>query len=235
MTLLLVSPKNLSEAISAYKGGADIIDIKNPEEGSLGANFPWVISEIREAIPDDTPISATIGDVPYLPGTVSLAAYGVAKSGADIIKVGIKGPQKRKEAVDLMKKIVKAVCENSPKVVACGYGDYKRCGTINPILIPEVTYESGSDIAMLDTAIKDGNPLTRFLSYEKLEDFIQKSHSLGLQATLAGSLGPKEILNLKNLDLDIVGVRGAVCQNRDRRKGMISKESVKKLKSLLED
>lgn len=37
---LLVSPINKEEAIAAYKGGADIIDVKNPKEGSLGANFP---------------------------------------------------------------------------------------------------------------------------------------------------------------------------------------------------
>ena len=40
---LLVSPMNVQEAIASEQGGADIIDVKNPREGSLGANFPWVI------------------------------------------------------------------------------------------------------------------------------------------------------------------------------------------------
>lgn len=235
MTLLLVSPKNLSEAMAAYEGGADIIDIKNPEEGSLGANFPWVISEIREAIPSDVPVSAAIGDVPYLPGTASLAAYGILKSGADIIKVGIKGPKDKEEAVDLMEKVVRSARENSSKVVVCGYGDYERSETIHPMLIPEVAQESGADIAMLDTAVKDGKPLTHFLDYEELDDFIQKSRSLGLQAALAGSLGFEEISNLNDLNPDIIGVRGAVCRNNDRRKGMISEEPVRELKRLLED
>jgi uncharacterized protein (UPF0264 family) len=40
--LLLISPINTQEAREAINGGADIIDVKNPKEGSLGANFPWV-------------------------------------------------------------------------------------------------------------------------------------------------------------------------------------------------
>lgn len=37
---LLVSPMNMEEAQAALAGGADILDVKNPKEGSLGANFP---------------------------------------------------------------------------------------------------------------------------------------------------------------------------------------------------
>lgn len=235
MTLLLVSPKNLSEAITASKGGADIIDVKNPEEGSLGANYPWVISEIRDSVPSDIPVSAAIGDFPYLPGTASLAAYGVLKSGADIIKVGIKGPSDKVEAIDLMEKVVESVGDEISKIVVCGYGDYERSETINPLVIPEVAEESGSDIAMLDTAVKDGRPLTDFLGYDELDNFIQKSRSLDLQSALAGSLGFEEVQNLSELNPDILGVRGAVCKNGDRRSGIFTEAPVRKLKRLLED
>ena len=88
MTLLLISPRNMEEALAAIRGGADILDIKNPEEGSLGANFPWIITEVRQAVPVSIPISAAIGDFPDLPGSAALAAFGALKAGADIIKVG---------------------------------------------------------------------------------------------------------------------------------------------------
>ena len=42
---LLVSPSSISEAHCSI--AADIIDVKKPSEGSLGANFPWVIREIK--------------------------------------------------------------------------------------------------------------------------------------------------------------------------------------------
>ncbi len=35
---LLVSPYTVEEAGEVLKGRADIIDVKNPKEGSLGAN-----------------------------------------------------------------------------------------------------------------------------------------------------------------------------------------------------
>ena len=89
--LLLISPINTEEALEAIEGGADIIDVKNPKEGSLGANFPWVIRSIRELTPKNMLVSATLGDVPYKPGTVSLAAAGAVVSGADYIKVGLYG------------------------------------------------------------------------------------------------------------------------------------------------
>ena len=42
---LLVSPSSTEEAKRSLS--ADIIDVKKPSEGSLGANFPWVIREIK--------------------------------------------------------------------------------------------------------------------------------------------------------------------------------------------
>ena len=48
---LLVSVVNENEVAAAVEGGADIIDVKNPAEGALGANFPRVIRAVRKATP----------------------------------------------------------------------------------------------------------------------------------------------------------------------------------------
>ncbi|CAM5334467.1 hypothetical protein SGLAM104S_07098 [Streptomyces glaucescens] len=81
--LLLISPDGVEEALDCAKAAEylDIVDVKKPDEGSLGANFPWVIREIRDAVPADKPVSATVGDVPYKPGTVAQAALGAVVSG----------------------------------------------------------------------------------------------------------------------------------------------------------
>lgn len=236
LTLLLISPKDVDEALAAIKGGADILDIKNPEEGSLGANFPWVIAEIRRAVPEEIPISAAIGDFPNLPGSAALAAFGAVKAGANMVKIGLKGPRDAKSAAYLVEQVVKAVrgADESAKVVICAYGDFKRAGTIEPILMPKIASEAGADVAMLDTAIKDGKPLTNFLRAEELKDFIDKAHSHGIWAALAGSLGLKELRELKQLNPDVVGIRGAACEGGDRKKGRISEEHVRMLKKILE-
>ena len=106
---LLVSPINTEEAVSACNGGADIIDVKNPKEGSLGANFPWVIKEVKDSIDSKKPISATIGDFNYKPGTASLAAYGAASSGAEYIKVGLYDIQTEEQAYDMLENITNSV------------------------------------------------------------------------------------------------------------------------------
>ena len=108
---LLISPKTIEEAKIVISNQVDYIDCKNPEEGSLGANFPWIIKKMKSLIPANSPqlLSATIGDFPNLPGSASLAALGAAVSGADIIKVGLKGPKDARTGINLMKKVVKAV------------------------------------------------------------------------------------------------------------------------------
>jgi len=67
---LLISIKSVEEALIVKNSKFDILDIKNPAEGSLGANFPGVIKEIIERSPNRV-ISAAGGDLPGLPGLSS--------------------------------------------------------------------------------------------------------------------------------------------------------------------
>ncbi len=237
MTKLLVSPRSVEEARTATGPNVDIIDVKNPDEGSLGANFPWIISQIREEVPDEIPISAAIGDFPDLPGSASLAALGALEAGANIIKVGLKGSKSPEAATKLMSSVSKSIRENSEEaeVVACAYGDYRRADTLDPAELPEVGEEADVDFVMVDTAIKDGKPVTDFLSLEDLRAFTKNAHSLNLKVALAGSLGPEEVKDLLELGPDVIGVRGAVCERGDRDEGRITEERIRKLRGVFED
>ncbi|MFX0202913.1 MAG: (5-formylfuran-3-yl)methyl phosphate synthase, partial [Candidatus Hodarchaeota archaeon] len=91
----LVSARDFDEVHQIIQGRADIIDLKNPDEGSLGAGDPLLIFETCQLV-KGTPnieVSAAIGDVPHLPGTISLAAIGTAMLGVDYVKVGLYGPK----------------------------------------------------------------------------------------------------------------------------------------------
>lgn len=228
---LLISPINEAEAKQAIAGGADIIDIKNPLEGALGANYPWVIKNIKQSIPQPLEVSCAIGDAPNLPGTISLAAYGAASLGVDYIKVGLFGVKTVEEAVFLLKQVVKASKECNPavKVVAAGYADAEKIGTINPSLIPEIAHQASADVAMLDTATKDGTNLFTYQTKEQLKAFVNKAHSLGLQAALAGSLRKQDLATVYGLGADIAGLRGAACTGSDRNRGHITCELVSEL------
>jgi uncharacterized protein (UPF0264 family) len=225
------------EALEAVAGGADIIDVKNPDEGSLGANFPWIVRQIRKLAPRHIEVSATIGDMPNLPGTASFAALGAAVSGANYVKVGLLGPRSLDEAVFLMHSVVRTVKEYDAKVnvVAAAYADWERAGTINPLLVPEIVKKSSSHVAMIDTKVKDGKRLFDFLSLDDLRDFASRSHEMGILSALAGSLQKEDIPLLAGLNVDIIGVRRAACEGIDRVSGRVSRQKVRDLASLVKE
>lgn len=235
--LLLISPINTEEALEAIEGGADIIDVKNPKEGSLGANFPWVIKSIREMTPKDMLVSATLGDVPYKPGTVSLAALGASVSGADYIKVGLYGTKNYDEGLEVMENVVKTVNDYNKDaiVVASGYADAHRVGAVDPMEIPKIAADAGADLAMVDTAVKDGKTLFDFMNEEKISQFNEKIHDYGLKSALAGSVKKEQLQTLYNLGCDVVGIRGAACVGGDRNSGKIHRSAVIELKEMIEN
>lgn len=235
--LLLISPINAEEALESIEGGADIVDVKNPKEGSLGANFPWVIKNIREITPKGMHVSATLGDVPYKPGTVSLAAAGAVVSGADYIKVGLYGTKNYDEALEVMKNVVKSVREfdEDALIVASGYADAHRVGAVDPMEIPRVASDAGADLAMVDTAVKDGKTLFDFMDVEKLQKFNDTIHDYGLKSALAGSVKKDQLKLLYDIGCDVVGIRGAACTGGDRNNGSIHRTAVKELKDLIEN
>ena len=219
------------EAVEAIAGGADIIDVKNPKEGPLGANFPWVIRHIRQVTPANIEVSCTLGEAPNRPGSMALASLGAATTGVNYIKAGLYGLKTLEDAVYLMQSVTKAAKEynSSIKVVASGYADANRISTVEPLLVPEIARESQADVAMLDTAIKDGKTLFTFLTKSQLQCFVDAAHSYGLKAALAGSLQKEDLPAVYALGADVVGLRGAACTLSDRVNGQITREKVQEL------
>ena len=227
---LLVSVIDKTEAMESVKGGAHIIDVKNPKEGSLGANFPYVIRQIKRVVPENLEFSATIGDLPNLPGTASLAALGAAVSGVDYVKVGLFGVKNSEEATVLMTEVVRAVKEydRGLKTIASGYADFRTFGCVTPLKLPMIAHRAEADGVLVDVKIKNGRDnLFSFLNDEQLRTFVTQAHDCNLLAALAGSLDTHDIQRIHNLGADIIGVRGAVCTRKDRVSGKLEREKVK--------
>ena len=226
---LLVSVVNKKEALSSINGGADIIDVKNPKEGSLGANFPRIIKQVKQVTPKNLELSATIGDLPNLPGTASLAALGAAVSGVDYVKAGLFGVKNCEEATTLMNEVVRGIkdYDNGVKTIASGYADFRTVGCLNPLDLPIVAHKTGADGVLVDVKIKDNRSnLFSFLTDEELKELVDKAHDYNLVAALAGSLDTIDIPRIYSLGADIIGVRGAVCAKKDRVSGKLEQEKV---------
>jgi len=215
----MVSVTSPEEAVEAVKGGANIIDVKNPVEGALGANLPWITAKVRDAVERDIEVSGTLGDLPYLPGTVSLAALGAALCRVNYVKIGLLGPKSEEEVLNILRAVSQTFKEFglNIKVVAAGYADYVEQGSLNPLMLPMLAAEAGVWGVLIDVRGKDERGLFDHLSYGDLKKFVKESHLFGLNAALAGSLGSKDAQTMIDLDVDVIGVRRGVCTFRNDR------------------
>jgi (5-formylfuran-3-yl)methyl phosphate synthase len=211
---LLVSVVSAEEARRAVAGGADIVDIKDPGEGALGAPSPGVLSEVVRAVAGVVPVSVALGDLPDLPHTAALAARGAALSGAAYVKVGLRGARELDRAVAMMRAVSDAVGDRAA-VIAAAYAD---AGTLDPpalspAWLPALVERTGIAGALVDTFVKDGRGLYAWLSEAELTNLIVGTRRVGGSFAIAGQLRLGE---LGRIDADLVGVRSAVCQGGDR-------------------
>jgi uncharacterized protein (UPF0264 family) len=211
---LLVSVADAREARVAVEGGVDIVDVKNPAEGALGAPAPGVIERVREVVPPDRPVSAAIGDLPNMPGTAALAALGAARSGAAYVKVGLWGASTTDEAVAVLGAARGAV-NGGAAVIAAAYADAERVptGPLPPGAVVEAARRAGVEGCLLDTAVKDGRGLFEWLASEALEALVAEGHAAGLEMALAGALRADELSAVRATGADIAGVRAAACRD----------------------
>lgn len=229
---LLISVVGVAEVGAAVSGGADIVDVKNPHEGSLGAAAPHVVRAVRVATPVAVPVSAAIGDVPDLPGMAALAAAGAASCGVEYVKVGLRGPSDEASALRLLRAVCRAAAEAArpPRVMAAGYADADAVGALPPLLLPAVAAAAGAHGCMLDTACKDGGTLFSALRDDDLRRFVEDCRRRSLVSALAGSLSERDLPRLTAIAPDIVGFRGAACGG-DRLSGQVDASAVRRLKA----
>ena len=211
---LLVSVVSAVEARRAVAGGADIVDVKDPSEGALGAPALSVLSEVDRAVGGAAPLSVALGDLPDLPHTAALAARGAALGGAAYVKVGLRGVRELDRAVAVMSAVAEAVGPDTA-VIAAAYADGPALDppALAPAWLPALVERTGIAGALVDTFVKDGRGLYAWLSQTELADLIARTRAAGGGFAIAGQLRLGE---LRRVDADIVGVRSAVCHAGDR-------------------
>jgi len=227
---VLISPVSYEEALSIIDTGVDIIDVMNVNEGSLGAQFPWHTREVVELTrKHGIKTSATLGDLPFKPGTAALAGYGAANTGVTYIKAGLYGLNTYEQACEMMDAVRRAVrmVSDTADVVAAGYADWRRFRGLSPYDLVRAASDTQCDVVMVDTAIKDGTTLFNNMFFGEIREFVDQVKRAGLAVALAGSLTYEHADLLFELDPTLIGVRGAVCGGNDRN-SMISPEKTRK-------
>lgn len=211
MTRLLASVTNVEEAMIALDGGADIIDLKNPHEGALGALPMAAIRDIVRYVDGRRLLSATIGNLPMNPEQIVEKVIQTAEAGVDIVKIGLFGRDGHEECIGALA----PHAAGGIRIVAVMFADMSPTFELLPLL-----EKSGLYGVMLDTSEKSGRRLVHWLDEGTLSRFVAEGRKHHLLTGLAGSLVQDDIPMLASLHPDYLGFRGGLCVDSNRKAGV---------------
>jgi len=222
---MLASVSNVIEAEIVLYAGVDIIDIKDPGKGVLGAVRHNIVNDIVNKIAGRCLTSATIGDLPMHAECIADAISAMAETGVDIVKVGVFSKTLTTEVLSAIKR----QAENNIDIVMVFFADKKP--TLDSITMLDDACIMG---VMLDTADKNKGSLRTICSDEQLKRFIIEARSAGLMTGLAGSLKIVDIEPLLILAPDYLGFRGALCRQH-QRENTIDFMAVRRIRAMVPD
>jgi uncharacterized protein (UPF0264 family) len=224
MTKLLVSVRDAAEAQIAVTSGADLVDVKEPGRGSLGAADAATIRAVVEQVAGRVPISAALGELeegrsldPSLAGDVRYAKYGLAGFGrkSDWLR-------RWKAAIDGLPRGVVGV--------AVVYADWRRAAAPEPWEVISRAAAIGCGAVLIDTFDKTRGSLVRQMPIAQLARWVAAVRADGLVSVVAGSLRAADFDDVLALGCNYLAVRGAACAGD--RTGHIERERVQRLAAL---
>ncbi|MFK8067013.1 MAG: (5-formylfuran-3-yl)methyl phosphate synthase [Gammaproteobacteria bacterium] len=208
MTGFLASVRSVDEAMIAIKNGVDIIDLKEPDQGALGAVPFKVMREVVSKVNGERLVSATVGDLPCEPLRVADMVRRVADTGVDLVKVGLFDPLSEN-----VEDLLWAISRQSTKgIIIVAFADqYPGDQIIDSVA------DAGLAGIMLDTADKNMGSLRQVMNDQKIGQFILNAKKQNLITGLAGSLRQEDIVPLAKHKPDYLGFRGALCDGHQRK------------------
>ncbi len=222
MTKMLASVRNRQEAEVALQIGADIIDLKEPTRGALGAVDTKDIVEIVAVVNGRRPTSAASGDLPMEAEVVRAKVEELAATGVDFVKIGFFPSERLVDCATAVSGIA-----THQKLVAVLFADH-----VYPENVLDIFAQAGFHGVMIDTADKTKGRLLQHLSTDRLGTFVADCHARGLTAGLAGSLEAPDVPRLLAYNPDFIGFRGALCSNLERG-AAIDRDAALKVRALI--
>lgn len=228
MTRLLVSVRNLAEAQTALAAGVDLIDLKEPSRGALGAVDSSIVAEVVEFVAGRVPLSLALGELLDLPDA---AASSLAIScGLAYVKAGLARCASRPDWPHRLAALSRSL-PTTTMPVAVVYADAARVGAPGVDEILEAATLANCRAVLVDTAVKDGRSLADHWSPAVVQRFVADVRGRGLLCVVGGSLTAAVIPTVAACGPDYVAVRGAACEGG--RSGAISAARIRELQIAL--
>lgn len=211
MTQLLISVTSIAEAEMALANGADIIDLKDPSQGALGALPLTTIAAVMTFVNAQKLVSATIGDLPMQPAVIFNGVAALIALKVDFIKIGFFETDNYQPCLAALHNLTQV----GAKLIAVLFAEHRY----SPELIAAIK-ATGFIGVMLDTANKNGLTLMDHYSTARQLSFSQQVLAHGLSLGLAGSLQLKHVAAAKKINPTYIGFRGGVCNANQRQLGL---------------
>ncbi len=229
VTKLLVSVRDAAEARTALAAGVDLIDVKEPHQGSLGAAAPEDIAAIAAVVGTQVPLSVACGELLDTRDVADVWSSGVLH-GINYAKLGLAGCSLLDDWPDRWQRAL-ARLPSSVCPVAVAYADWRTCDAPSAESVLHHALQLRCRALLVDTFDKSAGNLLTQTTLEELKSLASQVRSHGLMFVLAGSLDQAAINTVASIDPDYIAVRGAVC--RGGREGSVDGKKVQEIKSLL--
>ena len=217
MTGMLASVRNLEEAKLVYSGGADIIDLKEPNDGALGSVPLHQIYQVVDDLWEKCVISATIGDLPADYAKINQKVLQTAETGVDYVKVGMFSERHIETCLpNLIQCTQKGI-----SIIAVFFADME----FDVDFATRIARDARLKGVMLDTARKGSGSLLSHQNIMQLEYFVNRAKQHDLMSGLAGSLKIEDVPQLLEADPDYIGFRTALCEH-NKREGTLNPQTI---------
>lgn len=225
MAKMLISVRSVEEADIALQNGADIIDLKDPDQGALGALPMSDIRSIINFVAARKPISATIGDIPMQPDFIVQRVTQLQGLPINYIKIGFF------EADDYMSCLggVSEIKMISQPLIAVLFAEHHYPKN----LIADIK-QAGFIGIMLDTANKNGKTYQDYFSELAFEAFASEIRAQHLLFGIAGSLQISHVKAAKKVNPHFMGFRGGVCIE-NQRQSELDRQKIYNIKNALKN
>lgn len=228
MTGLLVSVRDRLEAADVLRAGVDLVDVKEPLAGPLGAASPRVWREVVDCVAGEVPVSLALGELLDEGLEERLAAV---PAGTSYLKLGLAGCQDNDSWRSLWKDAL-AQLPAGPRPVAVIYADFPLARSPEPAEVLEAAQELGCPAVLVDTFDKRAGNLLAHWSYDRICQHVEQAQQRGIKVVLAGSLDERAVGLLAMPTVDLLAVRGAACAGE--RDGRLDPGKVARLVQLVQ-
>lgn len=227
---LLVSVRNVEEAYAALAGGADVIDVKEPSRGSLGASDGETIAAVVRGVAGRAPVTVAGGELLDLCLGNDSSLDRNNQEGVSLFKLGLAGCGEREDWIETWRRHVATLAKRA-RPVAVVYADWQLAAAPRPEVVLQAAEIVGCPALLIDTWNKSAGTLFDHWPIDDLAAFLESVRMQGLITVLAGSLSSDTLRTALELRPELVAVRGAACVGN--REGSVSADRVRALRQAI--